>query len=242
MNNVFKFLIPKPLYLFLSKIRRSYFYNRFRFMSTENIFTTIYNQRLWGSTFDDFQYCSGWGSHDSEIINPYVDNVQILLKSLNKLSVVDLGCGDFNVGVNFIGYFEKYTACDIVSPLIESNIKRFNKFDVNFLHLNIITDDLPIGDLAILRQVLQHLTNAEIEIILSKLNIYKYLLITEHVSNHTDYKPNLDHPTGFSTRVDINSGVDIEAAPFSFDYLSVNNIISVNVSDGKITTKLYTLN
>ena len=40
------------------------------------------NRDLIINTFDDFQYCSGWGSHDSEVLNPYVDNVKILLKSL----------------------------------------------------------------------------------------------------------------------------------------------------------------
>ena len=52
---------------------------------------------LWGGK--DFDFYSGSGSHDSQIIEPYLDAVSTFLKSHNNtLTVCDLGCGDFNIG------------------------------------------------------------------------------------------------------------------------------------------------
>lgn len=47
------------------------------------------------------------------------------------------------------------------------------------MHLDITLDDLPKGNVIILRQVLQHLSNFEIIKFIKKINLnYQYLLVT----------------------------------------------------------------
>ena len=49
--------------------------------------------------------------------------------------------------------------------------------------MNIVKDNLPSADCIILRQVLQHLSNAEVQQIITKLSAYKYIILTEHLPN-----------------------------------------------------------
>jgi hypothetical protein len=59
-------------------------------------------------------------------------------------------------------YCGKYTACDVVPALISRNQIEFSHLNVDFRCLDITHDDLPGADVAVLRQVLQHLSNAQI--------------------------------------------------------------------------------
>jgi hypothetical protein len=96
---------------------------------------------------------------------------------------VDLGCGDFNVGKNFVSYCSKYIACDISSVILSRNQQLYKFENVEFRQLDLAVDELPIGDIAIVRQVLQHLSNADIANFVRRINAhkpYKYVLITEH--------------------------------------------------------------
>ena len=75
---------------------------------------------------------------------------------------------------------------------------------------------MPTGDCAILRQVLQHLSNKEIQNILDKLNNYKYVILTEHLPNE-QFEPNIDIISGQGIRLKKKSGVDVLAPPFNFE-------------------------
>ena len=61
------------------------------------------------------------------------------------------------------------TAVDIVETLIERNKTLFKRDNLEFLCLDIVKDELPKADCVIIRQVLQHLSNTEIQHILKKL-------------------------------------------------------------------------
>lgn len=91
---------------------------------------------------------------------------------------------------------------------------------------------MPDGDIVILRQVLQHLSNSEIHAILSKLDDFKYLILTEHIPEG-DFVPNVDIISGQGTRLKKQSGVDITAAPFEFKALEKRNILKVDLPDQK---------
>ena len=57
----------------------------------------IYEKNLWGGA--EFDFYSGKGSHEAQIVNPYIAVVTSFLTSfVDSLVVCDLGCGDFNVG------------------------------------------------------------------------------------------------------------------------------------------------
>jgi hypothetical protein len=130
--------------------------------------------------------------------------------------VVDLGCGDFRVASQFVSDDIHYTGCDVVPALIASLNEKHARKNVEFRVVNIVEDELPDGDLCLIRQVLQHLSNAEIQTALAKCKKFKYLLVTEHYPKPNDKViPNLDLVHGPGTRLYRNSAVYLDAPPFS---------------------------
>ena len=166
---------------------------------TKDVMNQIYEMNLWGG--NDFDFYSGTGSHDYKIIDPFLKVIIAFLESHDTpLIVCDLGCGDFNIGKHLTPYSKKYVAIDIVENLINRNKKLYNADNLEFHCLDIINDDLPVGDCIILRQVLQHLSNQDIEKIANKIATYKYIILTEHIPSG-DFAPNKDIISG-SRRVD----------------------------------------
>ena len=111
---------------------------------------------------------------------------------------------------------------DIVEELVAQNQARYGNENVSFRCLDLIADELPDADICLVRQVLQHLSNAQIASVLTKLKKYRYVLITEHYpAPHLAIAPNLDKPHGSDTRTFDNSGVYLDAPPFNLDGLSL---------------------
>jgi len=80
--------------------------------------------------------------------------------------------------------------------------------------LDITNDALPAADLCLVRQVFQHLSNAQILSALDKLSPYPLALISEHVPR----KPrvfNLDKSQGPHIRASYGSGLYLDRPPFS---------------------------
>jgi hypothetical protein len=199
----------------------------------------IYDMKLWGGK--EFDFYSGEGSHHPKIIKPYLEQVISFLKSHNNnLIICDLGCGDFNIGKHLIKHSKKYIAIDIVEKLIERNKKLFNADNLEFNCMDITRDKLPQGDCVILRQVLQHLSNAEIQNLIKKLTGYKYIILTEHLP-FGNFTPNKDIISGQGIRLKQNSGVSILEAPFSLNVEEENllNAYFLENDKGQIITTLY---
>ena len=56
--------------------------------------------------------------------------------------------------------------------------------------MNALNDNLPIADIIMIREVFQHLSNANINKILNKIKKkYKFLILTEVISRSKKYKP-----------------------------------------------------
>ena len=106
--------------------------------------------------------------------------------------------------------------------------------------MDIAKDALPSGDCAIVRQVLQHLSNAEIQSVLNKLSVYEYVIITEHVPEGT-FEPNVDIISGQGTRLKKQSGVNVLKAPFLFKVKEEKQLITVRLKEGEgvIVTTMY---
>jgi 2-polyprenyl-3-methyl-5-hydroxy-6-metoxy-1,4-benzoquinol methylase len=199
----------------------------------------VYEMNLWGGKGSEFY--SGEGSHHAELVNPYIVVLKTFLAPFHpQLTVCDLGCGDFNVGKELVKSAKKYVAADIVSDLIEFNKEKFNEDNLEFHCLDIAVDDLPEGDVVILRQVLQHLSNGEIQNILSKLIKYKYIILTEHIPLG-DFTPNKDILSGQGIRLKKRSGVDIMEPPFNFKVKEEKELLSIilNNGNGVVVTTLY---
>jgi hypothetical protein len=197
--------------------------------------------KLWGSNTSLFY--SGEGSHQSHIIVPYIAAVKTFLSSFQSpLVVCDLGCGDFNVGRELVEHAQKYVAVDIVDELITHNQSLFKAKNLEFQCLDIAVHDLPNGDCVILRQVLQHLSNTEIQRILPKLSNFKYVILTEHIPNG-DFTPNLDIISGQGTRLKKRSGVQLTEAPFHFKAKTEQLMVAFRLEgdESVIVTTLYTI-
>ncbi|MES2590069.1 MAG: class I SAM-dependent methyltransferase [Bacteroidota bacterium] len=201
--------------------------------------TQIYEKNLWGDNQSAF--FSGVGSHDSEIVKPYLEAVILFLQSFNEpLSVCDLGCGDFNVGKELVKHTKKYWAIDIVQELIDYNKEKFKEDKLEFMCLDISIDNLPKADCIILRQVLQHLSNNEILCILNKLKDYKYLILTEHLPSG-EFTANKDIISGQGIRLKKQSGVKLTSAPFNLKVKEEKELLTFTLKDGKsrIITSLF---
>ncbi|MFT4806508.1 MAG: hypothetical protein ACI9YE_003742 [Psychroserpens sp.] len=209
--------------------------------STKDAMEQVYKMKLWGSNTSAFY--SGNGSHRPELVNPYINVLTSFLMTFKRpLVVCDLGCGDFNVGKALVKYTAKYIAVDIVEGLIVYNKEKFNEKDLEFHCLDIAVDDLPSGDCALLRQVLQHLSNAEVKRIVHKLTDFKYVILTEHVPEG-DFIPNKDIISGQGIRLKKQSGLSILTPPFNLKIKGEWQLLSVVLKDGKglIVTTLYEL-
>ena len=94
----------------------------------------------------------------------------------------------------------------------------------------------------IIRQVLQHLDNKSIIKILNKIKSYKYAIITEHIPKNI-FIPNIDKNIGLTTRLEFNSGINVEIEPFNFNFISKKEIKLEDKELGGIhKTVIYKLN
>ena len=217
---------------------------RFKTLSTQETFTAIYEHRLWGAAGDPNQpYCSGTGSQDAAIVDPYVAAVSTLLQGFARPpNVVDIGCGDFLVGSRLRPLCARYIACDIVAPLIAWNRQRYAQLDVDFRVLDAVVEPLPEGDVVFLRQVLQHLSNDQIARVVDRVaGRYDHLVLTEHVPATPSFKANLDKPAGSDTRIDYPSGVVLTEPPFSMPCLESRVICEVPEYNAIVRTLVYRL-
>ena len=232
-------MIFKYLKLFSKKFREKIIINNYKNLSTKEIFEKIYRDKVWNKKSKNMN--SGPGSHNHLLINPYIEFVLKFLKKEKDISVLDLGCGDFNIGKKIYDQTSSYTGIDIVQPLIDHNKKVFKDKKLNFLCLDIIENELPKADCIIIRQVLQHLDNKSVSKILKKIVNYKFIIITEHISSG-GFKPNIDKPTGPLIRADFRSGLDIEKSPFNFNFKEKKEISIIdNELGGLHKTIIYTV-
>ncbi len=208
---------------------------------TQKVMIQVYEKKFWGE--GEGKFYSGDGSRFPCFVDPYIEKVKAFLNSFpSKISVCDLGFGDFFVGNQLVDSVSEYFAIDIVPDLIEENKEKYKSSNVSFQCLNVAEDDLPKADCVIIRQVFQHLSNKEIQAVLNKLGEYKYLLLTEHIPA-SDFEPNVDIVSGRGIRLAKKSGVDILANPFVFSFKNQEEVLSINDEKwgGKIITKLYSI-
>lgn len=218
-----KRLIPSPLLRLrhrwiLANIRR-----RYGKMTTEETFSEIYRRGLWGGG-------SGTGS-DERFSKAYCDFVVRFALERRVKRVVDIGCGDFRVGRRIAEAGFEYIGVDVVQEIIQRLQSQFGGEGITFLCLDAITENPPAADLCLIRQVLQHLSNAEIARVLDNCRHYPQTLVTEHLPVGRNIIPNKDKPHGPDTRVYEHSGVFLDEPPFS---LPTEIMLEVPYSRGEV--------
>jgi hypothetical protein len=151
--------------------------------SRREAFQQVYATSMWGK--DEGQFFSGSGSR-GPVVQRYVEAMTAQLEALHKslardLTVVDIGCGDFFVGHALLAAcpFIRYIGCDIVPELIEHHQKQHGSDRASFQLLDIVSDDPPEGDVVLVRQVLQHLSNRDVVEALGRLRGFEAVYLTE---------------------------------------------------------------
>lgn len=210
----------------------------FQNKSRKETFDYIYRTNAWGG--GNTGYYSGIGSHDERLVEPYCEMIKNFISQNNISTVVDIGCGDFNVASKWLNKSISYSGIDIVQEMIDHHNDKYSTDNIHFYCLDVVEADLPDAELCLIREVLQHLTNEEVGIILNKVKKYKYIIITEHVTKKEfASKYNIDQAHGNFLRLHYKSGLYFDEAPFNLKIMTLLEIPHIS-GKGVLTSVLIT--
>jgi glycosyltransferase involved in cell wall biosynthesis len=187
-------------------------------------FQAVYRDKLWGTDAAS-RFFSGVGSRGEPAVS-YVDAMAAVisteLKDLQRAAIiVDLGCGDFSIGATLLERLPtlKYVGCDVVPELIEHNREQYGSERIRFETIDIVSHDLPDGDICLVRQVFQHLSNRDIADVLPKLRKYRCVYVTEGQPILREGPINPDKPPNAEVRFDWRTGrgrgVELDQPPWN---------------------------
>lgn len=226
MNLSVKRLLPAAVKGLITRWRINEIQQQYGPLSLADTFERIYEVDEWyeRGVCDDSLPNSGVGS-TGRYVEEYALLVRKLIEEHRVNSVADLGCGNFNTGRVIAPYLAHYTGLDIAQVVIDANISSYSNDRINFMRADLTSDQLPQAEAAIVRQVLQHLANAEIAAALDNVvRTYPIAFITEHIYVGANTRPNIDIPHGPGTRVPMHSGVFIDQPPFNVKVLCFRDI------------------
>lgn len=227
MKYILKKLFPNIVHKFYNATRL-YFRNLINARkSRQEVFSEIYRKGLWGVRG---KFCSGSGTVDERIISPYIQMITERLKEMGAVKLVDLGCGDFYVGSRIAPFCEHYIGVDVVPELIEHLNREFGSEKIAFSCVDIVSSPVPDGDICLIRQVMQHLSNNEILSIIEKIKKFKEIYVTEHVPAvcQSEFR-NKDIVHGSGTRLSQNSGVYLEDLDVVKKFFDAIEVLSLDV-------------
>lgn len=147
--------------------------------ATEGIFTQIYENGGWGRD-QEGRGTSGEGSL-IENAGEYVAFINKFISRHGIKTIVDIGCGDWQVmrHVNLTGV--EYYGMDVVKRVIDQNREKFGSSHIHFLFGDCIHDELPHADLLLAKDIFIHLPNESVFRVIEKFRNFKHILITTDV-------------------------------------------------------------
>lgn len=145
-------------------------------MLNKNIFDEIYSQGSWRSGTS----LSGPGSEPENALH-YVAFVEEVIKDYGITRILDIGHGDWKMWPTNFFKSQQYIGVDVVAKLNEVMSKDYSTENIRFLLLDATKDSLPDADLVLIKDVLMHLSNKEIDEILKKLKNYSVAIICTDV-------------------------------------------------------------
>lgn len=224
IKSTIKRMLPESAQALYVRMRNQQIQRQYRSLTVADTFAKVMQSSAWGKGSPAGIPNSGWGSR-GRYVEQWCSLIEGQLKTYRVTSIADLGCGDLTVGTILarIGY--TLIGVDIVQSVIDWNVSAHSSDHVRFVRADIALDPLPPADAAIVRQVLQHLSNAEVEAALANiLASYPLVFITEHIYTGPNCVPNIDIPHGPGTRVPRHSGVFVDRPPFRLPAKSVGDI------------------
>jgi SAM-dependent methyltransferase len=213
IGNCLRVLAPRPVREYWRRRRIAAVRNRNQGKAVRDIFSEIYRDNRWGGAPGAFHSGSGSAAHHARL---YAQAVREFIRDRGVRRVVDLGCGDFQVGAQLVTHDIDYTGVDIVEELVQHNQKVHGCDRLRFVACNIIDDPLPDGELCLIRQVFQHLSNDQVGRVLRHLRKFRYVLVTEHYPSPEAFAgANLDKPCGEDVRIYDGSAIYLDQPPFN---------------------------
>jgi SAM-dependent methyltransferase len=136
------------------------------------VFDEIYNSNTWG-------FGSGHGSLPA-VTKGYRNYLEAFIRENDIKSIVDYGCGDWQFSKLVDWGDAKYTGVDIVPTVVERNNQLYGKENVRFIAIKPgAVHKVPKGDLLIVKDVLQHMTDEMVQDFLQNVvPKFKHALIT----------------------------------------------------------------
>jgi SAM-dependent methyltransferase len=143
--------------------------------STHGPFDQIYSEGGWG----------GMGSGPGSLprnAQPYVDFVYSTLIRHKVSTVVDVGCGDWQMWPPGVFDNVRYVGYDVVASVIESNRAQVGSQNREFYVADAMHSPLPAGDLLLCKEVLQHLPNSTVHDFLERVGEqYRIVVVCDDI-------------------------------------------------------------
>ena len=82
----------------------------------KELFIEAYNSNIWKINDYNYKFYSGIGSHKTDITNKYITYINKFISDYNIHTLLDFGCGDFNIGKQY--KVNMYYGIDIIDNLL----------------------------------------------------------------------------------------------------------------------------
>lgn len=158
-------------------------------------FTKVYTEYTWGKQDDKFMsgrknkkfYSGGGTDHGNDRNDIYKNLLQSYVDKEDVKTVVEIGCGDWEVSsrINWSGVY--YIGYDVVQMVVDYNSENFGKENIKFICDDIIQKNTIKADLLIIKDVFQHLPPSYcVNFIKSITQNFKYNIITNDLGGNNE--------------------------------------------------------
>jgi hypothetical protein len=151
-------------------------------------FSAIYRNRIWLNDRADGSL-SGLGS-ELESTKTIRLRLPGLLATLGTTTLLDVGCGDFN-WMRDVKLDCGYIGIDVARMVIALNVRTYGSASRTFLTLDATQDSLPAADTALCREVLFHLSFADIWALLRNVRASGVRRIIATTDSATDFNADI---------------------------------------------------
>lgn len=218
-------LVPETIIARWRRFRFDREQARDRGQPLQRVFEDIYATNAWATPAAGQRFSSGPGSDAANSAQHEAFVVAHILKHPGIATLVDIGCGDFQVAARILAKLAaagrpiRYVGCDIAANVVAYNQATHARDGVVFRAIDVSRELPPAGDLVTVREVFQHLSNEVILAALANLGQrFERAIITESV-HPSPKRPNVDLVSGYRTRDGFESGVYVELPPFGLQVL-----------------------
>ena len=162
---------------------------------TQENFTKVYTEYTWGKQDDEFMsgrknkkfYSGGGTDHGNDKGDRYRNLLQSYVDKEDVKTVVEIGCGDWEVSSRIDWSSVSYTGYDVVKMVVDYNDENFSQKNIKFICDDVIKRNDIKADLLIVKDVFQHLPPSYcVDFIKSIPNNFKYNIITNDVNSNSE--------------------------------------------------------